>query len=621
MCGIIGSISSKSVDGEWVRKGLKQIVHRGPDAEGFWCSEDQTAVLGHRRLSIIDLSDLGKQPMHFEDASLSIVFNGEIYNYIDVRDELKSRGHSFKSQSDTEVLLHAYVEFGIDFVNKLNGMFAFCLLDKKNNRALLVRDRVGEKPLFYSFTDGVLNFASEIKALMENPKFDKTVDYKSLDCLLTYGFIPSDKSIFLHTRKLQPGHMIIFDLGASEVTQKQYWILPEFDTTPSNQKPIEELKYDLNLLLKDSIRRQLVADVPVGVLLSGGVDSSIVTAYASQVTKSVKTFTVSFPQNKKFDESNHARLIAKHFHTDHIEIEGITASPDLLNKLAYQYDEPMIDSSMIPTYIVTNLIKKYCTVALGGDGGDELFGGYGHYSRLLWMAEKVKYFPTPFKTATSLFAKFFLPIGFKGRIWLQSLGDDLDKGLPLIATLFESQFRKSLMTKDIKWELLAESMRQSQIPLDPSLLQRATRMDFYNYLPNDILVKVDRASMLNSLELRAPFLDYRVIEYAFKHVPDEFKASPRMRKGILKGIAKDLLPSEFDFERKQGFSVPLGSWIKTGQWKEFFEDTLFSNNDNFFDLKTIETIYKSHLKGNENTERLFALVMLKLWKQAYGISF
>jgi asparagine synthase (glutamine-hydrolysing) len=401
---------------------------------------------------------------------------------------------------------------------------------------------------------------------------------------------------------------------------KKYWELPNLNTSLINNKSDEEIKQGLNDLLLDSVNKQMIADVPVGVLLSGGVDSSLITAYASMSSSNVKTFTVTFPDNKKFDESHHAKLISSYFKTSHTEIEGTSLQPDLLRTLAWQYDEPMIDSSMLPTYIVTNLISKYCKVAIGGDGGDELFGGYGHYSRLLQMAGKFDKFPSILKNITSKIAKNVLPIGFKGRIWLQSLSEDFKSGLPLIATLFESQYRKSLMSNGYHWPLVAEELRNSRIPKNSSLLERATRMDFNNYLPEDILVKVDRASMLNSLELRAPFLDFRIIEYAFSNIPNRLKASTTKRKYILKQIAKDILPKEFDFERKQGFGVPLGDWIKDGEWRDFFEDILFNGN-HIFDKKIMHQIYKSHLNGNENTERLFSLVMFELWRREYKVSF
>lgn len=620
MCGIIGNISNNSVDGSWINNGLKKIAHRGPDDEGYWASDDHRFHLGHRRLSIIDLSSSGKQPMHFEQASLTIVFNGEIYNYQEIKDQLISEGHTFKSKTDTEVILHAYAQYGMNFVNKLNGMFAFCLLDQRNEKVFLCRDRAGEKPLFYSYHQGVLSFASELKGLIENPQIDKSLDYTSLDCLLAYGFIPGELCIYKNIKKLPPAHILSYDIKNGSIKVERYWELPSLNSDLYKDKSDEEIKQGLSDLLFDSVKRQLIADVPVGVLLSGGVDSSLVTAYASRAKSNIQTFTVTFPDNKKFDESHHAKLISSHFNTRHTEIEGTSLKPDLLNTLAWQYDEPMIDSSMLPTYMVTNLIRKYCTVAIGGDGGDELFGGYGHYSRLLWMAKKVEPIPNIFRKGVSIFAKHFLPIGFKGRVWLQNFGADFEKGLPLIATLFEAPFRETLMTKNSRWELVAEYYRSLRIPDNTSLLQRATRMDFYNYMPEDILVKVDRASMLNSLELRAPFLDHRVIEYAFSSIPDRLKATENKRKIILKQIAKDLLPREFDFDRKQGFGVPVGTWIRSGEWKEFVGDILNSDGG-FFNKKAVENIFKSHMNGNENTERIFSLVMFELWRKAYNISF
>ena len=622
MCGIIGSISSKPISADWIKDALTIISHRGPDAEGLWVSEDKKIHLGHRRLSIIDLSVLGNQPMHFDDAGTSIVFNGEIYNYLELKKDLIQKGHSFITMSDTEVLLHAYHEYGISFLNRLNGMFAFCIVDKKKGKAYLCRDRAGEKPIFYSYIGDTLSFASELKGLIQNPSFVRKVDYTALDCLFAYGFIPGDLCIYKMAKKLPPAHLLEFDIFEKTLVVRRYWELPSFSEDLDYSLKDDDIKNELNRLLKDAVSKQLIADVPVGVLLSGGVDSSLITAYASMSSSNVRTFTVSFPGEEKFDESRHAQLIARHFGTKHTEIEGTKLTPDLLDLLAWQYDEPMIDSSMLPTYIVTNSVRQYCAVAIGGDGGDELFGGYGHYNRLLWIASKLgTKMPILLRKGISKVAENMLPIGFKGRVWLQSLSEDFVSGLPLIATLFEARFRRQMMTHANHWELVAESSRAKRLPTNSSLLQRATRMDFCNYLPEDILVKVDRASMLNSLELRAPFLDKRVIEFAFSRVPDRLKTNTTHKKIILKQLAKDILPPHFDFKRKQGFGVPVGNWIKSGEWKTFFEDTLFGKEQIFFNRKIVKKVYNSHLNGNENSERLFAMVMFELWRKKYQVSF
>jgi asparagine synthase (glutamine-hydrolysing) len=397
--------------------------------------------------------------------------------------------------------------------------------------------------------------------------------------------------------------------------------LPELESSAEDGVARDiELLNELETLLEDAVRRQLVADVPVGVLLSGGVDSSLVTAMAVRAASNVKTFTIRFPGYAKYDETEHARLIARHFGTEHVELEAAESTVDLLPLLARQFDEPMADSSMIPTYLVSRLIRQHCTVALGGDGGDELFGGYGHYNRLLWMQQKFGRFPLAIRTPISSAAEKMLPIGFKGRNWLQGLGVDLENGLPLIASLFDRTARKGLMHKTDGWPLVAERIRGQRMPISKDLLQRATRMDYGNYLPEDILVKVDRASMLSSLEVRAPLLDYRLAEFAFGKVPSRLKAMPDSRKVLLKKLCARVLPPEFDQQRKQGFSIPLASWLQQEPWKGYFRKVLLDADDAFFDRKVVSGLLSGQDKGRANSERLFALVLFELWRREYGVS-
>jgi asparagine synthase (glutamine-hydrolysing) len=374
------------------------------------------------------------------------------------------------------------------------------------------------------------------------------------------------------------------------------------------------------VLLEDAVRRQLVADVPVGVLLSGGVDSSLVTAMAARNTRGIKTFTVHFPGHRQYDESEHARLIARHFGTEHMELEASDASTDLLPILARQFDEPLVDSSMIPTYLISRLVRDHCTVALGGDGGDELFGGYAHYNRLLWLQEKASRVSRDLRVPIARAAEVLLPIGFKGRNWLQGLGVDFDKGLPLIAAYFDRQARRRLLKDGLIHTLVAEDVRENRIPRSCDLLQRATRMDFENYLAEDILVKVDRASMLTSLEVRAPLLDYRIIEFAFRKVPSYLKATANGRKLLLKKLTSRLLPPAFDQDRKQGFSIPLASWLRAGTWHNFFREVLLGSDDSPFARKALADLLRGQAKGRANSERLFGLVMFELWRREYQVA-
>ena len=621
MCGIVGIASTKEIqERDWINNAVNSIIHRGPDDFGIEWTDDNKIGFGHRRLSIIDLTKAGHQPMSNQENDLLIVFNGEIYNYLELRDELRAKGHLFKTNTDTEVIMASYRQWGTECLAKLNGMFVFALYDKGSQKVFFARDRAGEKPLFYSYNNGTIRFGSELKSLLADPKFPRNINRRSLDILLSNGYIAGDECILKGVNKLAPGHAMIFDLNTSELKKWRYWNLPEFDYSLKTNEfdLLDELEY----LLNDSVKKQLVADVPVGVLLSGGVDSSIVTALASRNASNVKTFTVSFPGHNKFDESSHAKLIANHFGTEHTVLPASDVSVSELSLLAKQFDEPIFDSSMIPTYLVSQLIRGHCKVALGGDGGDELFGGYGHHSRLLWMAENLGKIPLPIRKLTAFTARNVLPIGYKGRVWFQSLGEDFKNGLPLIASQFEPITRKKLMASFSEWELIAENVRRSRIPTEGNLLQRATRMDFLNYLPEDILVKVDRASMLNSLEIRAPFLDYRIIEFAYKKVPHYLKANTVDKKIILKKLTNKLLPTDFDKNRKQGFGIPIGSWIRSNnEWQIFFKDNLLDSTDSIFDKNELNKLLNGHIGGRENTERLFGLLMFELWRKEYKINF
>jgi asparagine synthase (glutamine-hydrolysing) len=622
MCGIVGIASTALVENRnWLTAGRDAMRHRGPDDAGEWWSTDQRVGMGHRRLAIVDLSPAGHQPMQDINGELCIVFNGEIYNFLDLRRELSSRGHIFRSHADTEVILVAYREWGVDCLTHLNGMFAFAIYDSRCQQIFLARDRAGEKPIFYSFDNGTLRFASELKALMADQTFTRRVDLGSLDLYLAMGFVPGDRCILQGVKKLPPAHAIRFSLNSGQFHLWRYWNLPELNESSSQEILNEsELLDELESLLEDSVRKQLVADVPVGVLLSGGVDSSLVTAMAVRASSHVQTFTIGFPGHGMLDETAHARLIARHFGTSHTELMAEDTSVDLLPRLARQFDEPIVDSSMIPTFLVSQLVRQHCTVALGGDGGDELFGGYPHYSRLLWMQQRLGRIPHLFRRVVALSAEKYMPVGYKGRNWAQGLGADLDDELPLIASCFDTSARRRLLRGYLNGPSIAEWIHKERSPIQADLLQRATRMDFSNYLAEDILVKVDRASMLSSLEMRAPLLDYRLIEFAFGKVPSRLKATPTEKKILLKRLSSRLLPPEFNLERKQGFSIPLGEWLKGGAFGSFFNEVLRDSQCGF-DASEVNDLFRGQAKGRNNGERLFALVLFELWRREYKVSF
>lgn len=619
MCGLVGVASTTfQTDRLWLASACDTLSHRGPDDAGEWWSDCGRVGLAHQRLSILDLSSMGHQPMHRTDVGLSVVFNGEIYNFADIKRELESLRHSFRSHSDTEVLLAAYAQWGTDCLLRFNGMFAFALFDAPRQRLFLARDRAGEKPLFYHLSGGRLHFASELKALLANPTLPRRINAEAMDCYLSMGFVPADRCILQGYSKLAPGHAMTFDLSTSSSRIWRYWQLPEVE--PSAEAADEGLLLDeLEGLLEDAVGRQLVADVPVGILLSGGVDSSLITAMAVRHSSKVRTFCIGFPGHGRLDETPHARIIARHFGTDHIELIAEPTSADLLPMLARQFDEPMVDSSMFPTFLVSHLVRQYCTVALGGDGGDELFAGYAHYSRLLWMQRRIGVLPEPFRRLLARVSERLLPPGVKGRNYIQGFDMNLRNGLPLVANYFDATTRRRLMRSQPEHPFVAERIRESRIPLHTDLLQRATRMDFQNYLTDDILVKVDRASMLNALEMRAPFLDVSVIEFAFGKVPSRLKATQSEKKILLKRLAARVLPPEFNMQRKQGFSIPLADWLKEGPFRDLFWETLTAG-DVLFDASTVRKLLKWQDQGFSNGERLFALVQFELWRKSYGVN-
>jgi asparagine synthase (glutamine-hydrolysing) len=620
MCGIVGIASKDIIDcREWLSNARDLVSYRGPDSHGEWWSRCNRVGFGHRRLSIIDLSDAGHQPMTDQSAMYHIVFNGEIYNYVELREKLEQLGEVFYSDCDTEVLLLAYKIWGVECLSHLNGMFAFAIYDERRNTLFMARDRIGEKPLFYTLSNGELRFSSELKSLMTVASVSSSINMDALDFYLSVGYIPGSRSIVNGINKLPPAHALMFDLGSAECKRWKYWDVPSLEHQGHiGEVNEEQLLCDFETLLEDSVHRQMQADVPVGVLLSGGVDSSLVTAMAVRKASHVKTFTVRFSGHKKFDETKHARLIAEHFKTEHIELEAKDLGVDLFIDLAQKFDYPIIDSSIIPTYLVSQLVKQHCTVVLGGDGGDELFGGYKYYSRLLWMQKYFGKIPKALRMHVANHANKMMPIGMKGRNWLCEVGVDFANELPMVTTFFDPKIRGNLL-KEYECPLIAEEYFKKNTLSSVDLLQKATRMDLSNFLAEDILVKVDRASMLNSLEVRSPLLDYRIVEFAFGQVPSYLKATSSSKKQLLKMLTQRVLPSGFDQKRKQGFTIPLNDWLVNGLWRDLFYDVL-TDSKCMFDRKTIDQLLVGQDKGRNNSERLFGLVFFEIWRQHHGLS-
>jgi asparagine synthase (glutamine-hydrolysing) len=610
MCGIIGIASKYPIrDKERLLDSRDLMTYRGPDDEGLWWSNSSQIGLAHRRLSILELTKLGHQPMSDISDKLRIVFNGEIYNHLKIKYELQELGVTFHTNSDTEVILAAYKVWGFDCVKHLNGMFAFTIFDADRNSVFLARDRLGEKPLYYSLKNDAIYFSSELKPLLYLTNDNRNISYEGLNFYLSMGYVPSGNTLINNIKKLPPAHAMVFNIKTGDLKTWKFWTLPHLK---NNLGSDEKVSNDVEKLLSDSVQKQLQADVPVGVLLSGGVDSSLITAMASKYTEKIKSFTVSFSGSEEFNESKHARLIANYFHTEHIELDAQRSDPQLLIDIAQDFDDPIIDSSIIPTYLVSRLVSDHCKVVLGGDGGDELFGGYRYYGRLLWLQRNIKIVPKPLLRLISKISQNHLPIGFTGKNWASALKVDFNSQLPHVTSFFDPIARRSLL-EEHHFSSEPDEFFEKNVSDDQHLIQRATRMDVTNFLPEDILVKVDRSSMLNSLEVRAPFLDYKLVEYAFSEVPSSLKANHQSKKIILKSLAKKLLPKEFDRDRKQGFSVPMNDWLKEEKWKNITYDIL--NDSPIYNKKFINGLFKGISKGRNNGERLFGLTLFELWRK------
>ena len=622
MCGIVGVVSRCPVEDDGRLAVMRDVLaHRGPDDAGVWWAPDRRVGLGHRRLAIIDLSPGGHQPMGDASGECWITYNGEIYNYLDLRGELLARGHRFRTVSDTEVILEAYRAWGPECLGRLNGMFAFALYDGRERRLLLARDRAGEKPLYYHHRPGRLVFASELKALMADPGFPRELDLRALDAYLAYGYVPGEGCILHGVRKLGQGQAMTYDLETDTTRRWRYWELP---APPGGQDASEEdLLAELEGLLEDAVRRQLMADVPVGILLSGGIDSSLVTAMAARVSPTpVHTFTVTFPGHAGYDESPRARLVAERFGTRHTELSVEPASVELLPVLARQFDEPIADSALVPTFLLSRLIRRHATVALSGDGGDELFAGYPHYRLIRQGAAWRRVAPRPVRRLIGRAAARLLPVGVRGRHHLIGFGDDLAQSIAHVNLYFDHRTRRRLLAPFAPQDAAArapETYRAGLCVAGRSPLRQATEADFRSTLVDGYLVKVDRASMLASLEMRAPWLDHRIVELAFGRVPDALRAGGAALKVLPRRLAERLLPAGLARGPKRGLTMPLARWFG-GEWGAYVEAVLREADPGLFDRAVIRELLAGQRRGLANTARLFALTFFELWRREYRVA-
>ena len=595
-----------------LRLSTDKLAHRGPDGEGMWVSGCGRVALGHRRLSVIDLTNNSQQPMRSKDGRYTIVFNGELYNFAKLRSELQALGHQFSSTGDTEVLLTAYATWGEGCLQRLNGMFAFAIHDRGTwavtPSLFFARDRAGEKPFYFSHSRQEFGFASELKALAHG----RAINLQALNHYLALGYVPADQCLFEGVHKLPPAHCGRLDLTTRELTTRRYWVLPR--NRPDAASDGEALADEAGALIEDSVRLRLVADVPVGVLLSGGLDSSLVVGAAARVSSSpVETFTIALP-GSPLDEAHHAQRVASHFGTRHHVMPLADASLHLLDGLAPFVDEPIADSSILPAWLVFGMARKHVTVALGGDGGDELFGGYSDYPTSLADAQRWGWVPPAVLRAVAAGAAV-LPAGVRGRNRVASL-----RGGPLQQMIwgrpyFDQQLRRRILRRDAAAALstgleapelfLLGLFRQGEDAVDSM-----TRTHFGSILPDDFLVKVDRASMAHSLEVRSPFLDHRLIEFAFGRIPSEWKVQGGESRRIQRILGRRWLPKDLDINRKQGFSIPINEWLRSDGERGLM--ARMAGLPDIIDLDEVRRLVRGHLKGRANGARLFALLMLAI---------
>lgn len=619
MCGITGYIklanNAAVADGVLDKMNQAQF-HRGPDEGDTYV--DEYVGLAHRRLSIIDLSS-GQQPMSTEDEQFVLIFNGEIYNFQEVRQELEQLGHTFKTHSDTEVILQAYVAWGAKSVEKLRGMFSYVLWDKQQKQVFITRDRLGIKPLFYSIIDDVLYFASELKSIKLLPGLDKTIDPKALEQYFAFGYVAEPKTIYHSVTKLNPGHAMLLDLTKVEIAPYQYW-----DVSYAHQEELSEQEYEQQLVaqMKKAIDSHMMAEVPLGSFLSGGVDSSAVVAMMSQLSdKSVKTCSIGFDV-KDYNETEFAQMVAKRYNTDHEERTVASDDFDLLDELAGLYDEPYADSSAMPTYRVCQLAKEKVTVCLSGDGADELLAGYRRYA-LMMNEEKVRNaIPESvrkliFKPLGKLYPKLdWAPQFLRAKTTFQSLAMDTAEGYFHGVSILNNEQRKALFSDKVLNSLNGYSalqvFREHEANFDGhdplSLIQY---LDLKTYLVGDILTKVDRASMAHSLEVRVPFLDHEFVEWTAK-VPTSLKLKNGQGKYILKKAMEPHLPHDVLYRKKMGFRVPLADWFR-GPLKDKLKDALLSQEmreSGLFNMNTIRQWIDDHQSGRkEYSAPLWTLLM------------
>ena len=632
MCGIAGFIDfNKKSTKSNIQSMIEPLNHRGPDGEGTSLFKSKNAIIGfgHKRLSIIDLSQAGKQPMTLNH--LHITYNGEIYNYQEIKNELLELGHHFNGESDTEMILHAYREWGIKAVERFIGMFAIALFDEKTQEVVFIRDRAGVKPLFYYQKNDLILFSSELKSFHEHPEFEKKLDLNAVAAYMQYGNVPTPHCIFKNCAKIKPGHYLKINLESKSQQEVQYWNVYDFYNKPKLNLSFPEAKIKTKELLKSAFNYRMVADVPVGVFLSGGYDSTTVTSLIqAESTTKLKTFTIGVP-DIGLNEAPYARDIAKHLGTDHTEINCTEEEAiEMIKDLPFFYDEPFADSSAIPTTLVSKAARKDVTVALSADGGDEIFGGYNRYDYMNRYGKTLNSIPKAVRKilvgAMGNISSEKIPVlknkyNFHNRYEKLKivLNDPSEKEIMLsLSQQFNDEQMKSVMKSEFK---SLPTMFQSKEMLEDfkSPLSYMMAIDFQTYMLDDILQKVDRATMTNSLEGREPMLDHRILEFAAQ-LPDEYKYQNGIKKRILREIAHEYVPQELLDRPKMGFAIPIAKWLKN-ELRDHVEEYLNEDRiekQGIFNWAFIAKLKIGFYSGRkEYDSKLWYFLMFQMWYEKW----
>lgn len=625
MCGICGKVlvdRNATVLVEQIERMANAIHHRGPDDTGMYVSGH--VGLGHRRLSIIDLNT-GKQPITNENMTIWIVFNGEIYNYVELRKELLQKSHTFKTCTDTEVIVHLYEEYGIDCVAKLRGMFAFAIWDEMEERLFIARDRVGIKPLYYYIDNKSIIFGSEIKAILQDPSVNAVVNVPILDRYLTYLYAPGEETLFKNIYKLRPGHYMVYSMGKCRINE--YWDL-DFSYTKSNLT-IKDAKEQLIELLRESVKLHMISDAPIGILLSGGMDStSLLSLMAEETLETLSSFTIGFKGEDFADERWYAGLVAKKFRTNHYEL---TISPqdfgNFLPEYIWHMEEPVCEPPAIALYYISKLAKDYVKVLISGEGGDEIFAGYQTYRNIVWL-ERLKKMPFPINKSILSLLKLISKIPqFK----------KIDKYVPLFEIPLD-QYYYSLRSNPIScfnsiyYKLYSDDYKNQidkQYSIEPTSkyfsqiqdcddLTKMLYVDTKTWLPDDLLIKADKMSMANSIELRVPLLDHKIMEFAAS-LPSSYKLNRLTTKYILKETLREKIPKEIVDRKKTGFPVPYDKWLKN-ELSHCVNDLLFEKKTverGYFNAKEICKLIEQHKNGLGCSAEVFQLIIVELWHRAF----